>query len=292
LNKANTEKEKAVAALYDAKASEDKAKDQFERIELEQTLKNIINDAIKNDEKTIKEYENDEIQSFINQINVIDNAEGIQIQLEESNNAVKLEQYIENLLKNYPKVDDIDTGKLDDETARLYNELKNNSKLLFKIHEGEKINTITQATQQVAGIIEAEAREASGKGKVEVEGEGQVEPEPEGEETTVNNDPQEFHSRLLSKYSTNINEYDLISIIVNAYLLKIKIYIENKKLTAARQRGNSAIGRTLRFGRGGSKKRKYSFKKLPKRKRRNNKSNKTQVKKRGKRLNRSKKMSR
>jgi hypothetical protein len=47
-----------------------------------------------------------------------------------------------------------------------------------------------------------------------------------------------------------------------------------------------------RFMKGGSKKRKYSFKKLPKRKRRNNKSNKTQAKKRGKRLNRSKKMSR
>ena len=43
---------------------------------------------------------------------------------------------------------------------------------------------------------------------------------------------------------------------------------------------------------GGSKKRNYSFKKLPKRKRRNNKSNKTQAKKRGKRLNRTKKMSR
>jgi len=49
---------------------------------------------------------------------------------------------------------------------------------------------------------------------------------------------------------------------------------------------------TGRFMRGGSKKRKYSFKKLPKRKRRNNKSNKTQAKKRGKRLNRTKKMSR
>ena len=47
-----------------------------------------------------------------------------------------------------------------------------------------------------------------------------------------------------------------------------------------------------RLMKGGSKKRKYSFKKLPKRKRRNNKSNKTQAKKRGKRLNRSKKMSR
>ena len=46
------------------------------------------------------------------------------------------------------------------------------------------------------------------------------------------------------------------------------------------------------IGKGGSKKRKYSFKKLPKRKRRNNKSNKTQAKKRGKRLNRSKKMRR
>ena len=43
---------------------------------------------------------------------------------------------------------------------------------------------------------------------------------------------------------------------------------------------------------GCSKKRKYSFKKLPKRKRRNNKSNNAQAKKRGKRLNRSKKMSR
>ena len=278
-------KEKAEKAEKEAKdkakAVEDKAKEQFERIELEQTLKNIINVAIIYDGKEIKKYNDEEIKSFINKIYVIDNGGKIQIQLEQSNdnNALTLEGYIENLLGKYPKVDDSDTGKLDNEIAMLYSELENNSKLLFKIHEGEEKNTIKQAKINVATKIGAEAAPREVDGKVD------------GEETTINKAQQEFLSQLLLKYDNNIYNYDLISIIVNAYLLRIRIYIEKKKLTAARTRGNNTFGRMLGRG-GGSKKRKYSFKKLPKRKRRNNKSNKTQVKKRGKRLNRSKKMSR
>ena len=82
---------------------------------------------------------------------------------------------------------------------------------------------------------------------------------------------------------------------ISAEADKISAEAEAKRQTqiAARGRTLKGIGQNLVSRiKGGSKKRKYSFKKLPKRKRRNNKSNKTQAKKRGKRLNRTKKMSR
>ena len=82
---------------------------------------------------------------------------------------------------------------------------------------------------------------------------------------------------------------------ISAEADKISAEAEAKIQTqiAARGRTLKGIGQNLVSRiKGGSKKRKYSFKKLPKRKRRNNKSNKTQAKKRGKRLNRTKKMSR
>ena len=189
---------------------------------------------------------------------------------------INLHAYIDDLiLKKYFKADDNHIKPLNNALDKLYKELDNRNILYEMVDKTTLVDLIKVNVNKLNQEIEdLQEKYKEDKGTME---------------TKI--------SELGKLYENYIDENKIdtnyINIIIKACILRIKTYIGNQKLKAARIRANRGFNSMFPAGpAGGSKKRKYSFKKLPKRKRRNNKSNKAQAKKRGKRLNRSKKMSR